>query len=180
MGRREERAERGLEPSPDGPVAHVAFLASPSRRDPQTVRLECDFGTAEGEGGDGSGDVRTYSGELLELGERGRESAAVVPNDPPGGLVKAVGPGVIAGAFPNLEDATERRAREDVDRRERVHEPFEVGNGLRDARLLKKDLGDPDPVGIAVGAPGERSPLKVIPTEQGPCELRGRGLRDRR
>ena len=178
--RREDREERRLEASADAPVAHVALLTGPASGDPQTVRFERDLGSVERDRRDGPGDVRADSGKFLELRDGSREPSPVLPNDSAGCLEEAVGPSVVAGALPDFEDTTEGSTREGVHRREGVHEPFEIGSGLCDARLLKENLGHPDPVRVAVRSPWERSALEAVPTEQGGGELRRQGLGNRR
>jgi hypothetical protein len=180
MVRREDREERRLEASADAPVAHVALLPGPASGDPQTVRLERDLGPVEGDRRDGPGGVRADPGKSLELSDGGREPSPVLPYDSTGCLEEVVGPGVVAGALPDFEDATEGSTREVVHRRKGVHESLEVGSGLRDARLLKENLGHPDPVRVAVRPPRERTTLQAIPTEQGGGEFRRKRLPDRR
>jgi len=155
-----------LEARADGRVANVPFLAGPAGRDPEAVRLERDVGATERDRRDGSGDVRTDAGKALEFGRGGGEAASSISDEPTSRLVQVMGPAVVAGPFPDLEDAADAGARERVDGGERFHEPLEVRGGLGDAGLLQQDLRDPDAVRVPVAPPWQRSTVEPIPPEQ--------------
>ena len=56
--------------------------------------------------------------------------------------------------------------REGLDRRQRPHPSFEIGNNSLDLSLLEHDFGDPDGVGIARAPPREIAGVVVIPAGQ--------------
>jgi hypothetical protein len=164
--RRQDGEERAPEARAHSGVADVTLLERPAGRDAQPVRLEGNHRPAEGEGGDGSGDVRTDAGQLLELVHRAREPTPSLPHEEAGGLVEAMGPGVVAGPLPDLEDLPDRGPRERLDGGEPLDEPGEVAGRGGDARLLQEDLGDPDVVRLPVRAPGKRPTVGVVPSEK--------------
>ena len=169
----ERPEEPVLEPTADLRPPEVAFLADEPGRDPEPVRLERDHRPIEREGRDGSGDVRADARERLELGDRVGEAAAAPEGDRPGRGVEVAGAGVVARSLPGLEDPVERGGGERLDRRERDQKPLEVRDRLGDAGLLEEDLGEQDPVGVAVASPGEGPPVPGEPGEEGP-DGRGR------
>jgi len=167
LRRGQDRGEGLLEPSTHERVPHVAFLAGPTGRDPPAVRFEGNHGATERDRGHGPGGVGADSRKGLELGNGRGEPASRLSHDPAGGRVQVVRPGIVAGALPDLQDPTEGRARERVDRGERADEPLEVRGGLRDARLLEQDLRDPDPIRVPVAAPRKCSTVDTVPLEKG-------------
>ena len=172
-----EPEQDGLEVGSNGAVADVPLLPGPAGRDPQPVRLERDLASAERDRSDGPCDVRPDPGKRLELGNARGKLASVLVDDPPGGRVEVVRPGVVARPFPDLEHASDRRAGERVDGRKGAHEPLEVRGRLLDSRLLQQHLGDPDPVGVPVRAPREEATVPAIPAEEFVHEVRRRGDR---
>lgn len=144
----------------------VPFEPVPAGEHPHPVRLEGGDLLAEREAGDRPRDVRPETRQLLELGPAPGPDAPPFADQDPGRLQEPMGAGVIAGAFPDLEDRADRRGRQPLEVGEAFEEAPVVRDGLSDAGLLEQDLRDPDPVGIAVGPPRERTPVRPEPVEQ--------------
>ena len=77
------------------------------------------------------------------------------------------GPGVVSRALPGLQDLNAVRVGQSRDRGEPSHETLEVRDRLSDAGLLQEDLGDPDPVRVAIATPGERATVGPEPSKKG-------------
>lgn len=162
-----ERLRQGSFEPPAGPgSAEVPRLEEEPGGDPESVRLERDDRSIVGEGGDRPGDVRADARQPLEFGDGAREAPVVPRDDLAGGRVEVARPGVVTGPFPELQDATERCPRERLDGRERVRQSLEVGYRLRDAGLLEEDLGEPDPVRVAISPPGKGPTVPLEPPEE--------------
>jgi hypothetical protein len=163
---RQQALEGRPQPGPDRGGAKVALFPGPPGRDPEAVRLERDLPRVEGEARDGPRDVGADSGERLELGHGARQLPVERIPDLLGGPVEVSRPGVVPRTLPRLQHLGRGRAGEGVDCREPPHEPVEIRLRLRYPRLLEQHLRDPDPVRVAVVAPGERSSVGPEPTQQ--------------
>jgi hypothetical protein len=137
FARGEDRGEARHETRPDAGVAKIALLARPSGRDPKAVRFERDRRRSEGDRRDRPGDVGTHAGERLEFRDGTRELSSMFAEELFRGFVKVVSTGIVPGAFPELQDAADRSARQRLDRRELPDEPLEVRDRLRDSSLLQ-------------------------------------------
>jgi hypothetical protein len=177
FGPGEDRFEGPFEADSDPGVPHVPFLSGPAGCDPQPVRLQRDHRPAESDRGDRPRDVRTDPGQRFELRDGGREFSSAFADDVTGRSVEAMGPRVVAGPLPELEDPFGPRPRERFEGGERMEEPLEVRDRLVDAGLLQEDLRHPDPVRRSVRAPGEFSVVGPVPREKGRGERRREGRR---
>lgn len=165
--RAERAAELLLEAPPDGHRTEFPLFPRPAGGDPEPVRLEGHRRDAEGHRGDRPGDVRAHAGHRLEAGHGRRDTATVTGDDLPRRRVEVTGPGVVAGALPELEDPFEGSGGEGGDVGKGADEPFEVRRRLVDARLLKQYLGDPDAIGVPVLPPRERPAVGREPCQEG-------------
>lgn len=154
------------ESPPDAGGGEVALVPGPSSRHAQPVRLQGDHGSAGQEARKGPRRVRAHARKLLPPRHGRREPPAAVLEDTTGRLPEMASPCVVSGPLPGLQHVVLGGPRERVDGREPVDEPFEVRRGLVDPGLLEQDLGDPDPVGVPVRAPGERTSVRTEPVEQ--------------
>ncbi len=172
----EGRFQDVFKTSPGPRVPHVLFFSGPASRHPEPVRFQRDHRPSEGDRGDRPCDIRSDAGQRLEFPNGRREFSSPFAHEPPGGRVEVMGPRVVAGPLPELEDPFRPRARERPEGGERPHEPLEVRNRLVDASLLQENLRHPDAVRSSVGAPGQLSVVRAVPREKG----RGERRRERR
>ncbi len=137
----------------------------PPGDDPEAVRLERGDGDPEREARHRGRGVGAEAGQFRELLRTGGEAASE-PNDLARGLVQAVGAGVVAGPFPELQDLLALGRRERGKVRKPRDEPLVVRDRLLHPRLLEEHLRDPDAVGVPVVPPRERSTVGPVPAEE--------------
>ena len=170
----EDRAEVLFDLLAHPGIPHVPLLPGPSSRDAEPIRFDGDRRAAERDRGHGAGDVGADSGKAFELGDRGRDCSAQIPDDLPGCFVEVVGPSIVSGPLPDFQHTTDGGSGEIAHGRELANEPHEVPRRRRDARLLEEDLGDPDAVRVPVLAPRKRTSRAAVPAEQAGHERRGK------
>jgi hypothetical protein len=163
---RQPALETCLEPRANRRPAHVVSLQRPARDHPHAVGLERDDRLVEREAGDRRRDVGSYPGKPLEVPSPSRKVTVELPHDGPRGAVEMTGPGVVAGALPDLEHVVLARRGEFAHGRKSTHESVEVSRRVTDPGLLQEHFRNPDSIGVAVSPPRERTTSPVEPRQQ--------------
>ncbi len=126
---------------------------------------------AVGERGDGTGRVRTDPGQRLELGDAGRDVAAVLLDDDACGPPQREGPPVVAETGPSAQDVGWGGVGEGLHGREAGHEPLPVLGSAGGLGLLGHRLRHEDRVRIGRAPEGERPAALRVPGEDGVARL---------
>ena len=146
-----------LEFLPRGGPADVVGQGEQAGKDADHVAVEHGERLAEGEGRDGGDGVGPQAGEGGERGGIGRQAPAVVAHEDLRGSVDLAGAGIVAEAFPQLEDVPEGGGGQRGGIGKPGEKAPEIGHDGVYPRLLQHDFRDPD----GVGRPRFRAPRQV-------------------
>ena len=130
------------------------------------VPVHHGVGLIEGDAQYGRGDVIPDSRKCPKILPAIGDAAGAVLDQHSGGAVQVARPGVIAQAFPKLENVLQVGAGQFAQGREALDKPPVVGQGRVDLGLLQHHFGNPDAVRVARLPPGQRPPVVLIPGEQ--------------
>jgi hypothetical protein len=161
-----EARERDGEATAHPGRADRAALERPAGRDPEAVRLEGDHGYPVQQARQCRRHVGTDAGELLPLLHTCGEAPVAFPDHATSRLVEVPRPCVVAGSLPDLQHVGLGCRGEPLDGREASNHLLEVGDRLGDASLLQEDLGEPGPVRVPSGPPGERPAVRAVPRHE--------------
>ena len=134
-----------------------------SADDAQHIPVDDGVRRPGGEGHDGGGRVVADAAEGADGGVIRGEASGEAIADVAGGGVEVAGAGIVAEALPEPEDVLLRGVGQGADVGEALEEAVVIVHPLRHAGLLEDDLGDPDAVGVAGVAPGQRAAVRVVP-----------------
>ena len=94
-----------------------------------------------------------------------RKPAAVLLRHHPGRFQKVSGPGIIAKAFPQLQDLFLRSLRQGADIREPPKKALIITLGRHRPGLLQHDFTEPDPVRVLRSPEGQHPLILVVPIQ---------------
>ena len=134
-----------------------------SADDAQHIPVDDGVRRPGGEGHDGGGRVVANAAEGADGGVIRGEASGEAIADVAGGGVEVTGAGIVAEALPEPEDVLLRGVGQGADVGEALEEAVVIVHPLRHAGLLEDDLGNPDAVGVAGVAPGQRAAVRVVP-----------------
>lgn len=143
-------------------------IAAQSGQDADDIAVGNGRGLSESDAGNGGGGVGAHPGEAypvlcgLREGIHGGHLA--------GQLVEVAGPGVVAKAFPMLEDCFFRGRAKCWEVGKGLNPFFKVGKHGGHLRLLQHEFGDNGMVGRGVTAPRQVPPVLLIPIKQTAAE----------
>ena len=134
-----------------------------SADDAQHIPVDDSVRRPGGEGDDGGGRVVADAAEGADVSIIRGEAPGEAIADVAGGGVEVAGAGIVAEALPEPEDVLLRGVGQGADVGEALEEAVVIVHPLGHAGLLEDDLGNPDAVGVAGVAPGERAAVRVVP-----------------
>ena len=162
IGRKEAAGQIVVEASAGGGVGG-RIDGEESADDAQHIPVDGGVRRAGGEGHDGGGRVVADAAEGADVSIIRGEAPGEAIADVAGGGVEVAGAGIVAEALPEPEDVLLVGVGQGADVGEALEEAVVIVHPLRHTGLLEDDLGDPDAVGVAGVAPGERAAVRVVP-----------------
>ena len=151
---------------PDGGNADVLPYAVHAADHARQVAVDGGIGQAEGDGADGRRRVVAHAGQGAHNFIGCRDNAVIFMIHDSGRPVQVPRAGIIAEAFPQLQDLLLVGFGERPHGGKALEKAVVITGDRFGAGLLQHDFGHPDGVGIARAAEGERSLVPLIPGQK--------------
>lgn len=156
-----ERAKRRL--------LNIARERVKTRDHARHITVQNRKGLAIGDAEHGGRGIMADAGKLSRFIIAVGETASKLLHDLSRGLVHMTGAAVVAESRPQSGDALKASARQMVKGWEGAEESLIIGDHGCNLCLLQHDLGNPNSVGVARAAPGQRARMSAKPAEQRPA-----------
>ncbi len=162
--RRHERPGKRPDPCERRGRLRVEAQRPEAAEDAHDVAVHDGLGDAVRDRGDRGGRVRAHAGQRPPALERARKRAC--RGDGPRRAVEVAGARVVPEAAPLGENVALLRPGERLDGRKARAETFPAGHDDVERRLLRHDLGEPDRVRVACGAPRQVALRPAVPARE--------------